>query len=295
MRRQLSPYLFVSIVLALSLGVVILMLVICRGDDSPDIIMAGITASDNNAIVTANKNVNIANTNAMTNENTNATTTANADKNLNILVDESPDYHFTDAIENPVNGYSYMIRKDKGETFCGVNGSGRCDLIEERNGKKYKIADLFFSNSPEVETRLQGAELIKFDDASTLIIQYSSFDHGGSQEAIYSYDIESGELSKRIKIMSAESSTCGEYDVDLYRIEKGDNALLFVNCGEVVSLENGVYVETDGNTSSLTTNFSQPYTVNLNVINNYLSDSEVVFDVNSSEVGFDFSEKQFIK
>jgi hypothetical protein len=248
------------------------------------------------AYISRNTN-NANNTNPTVNtnhaSNTNTLININTAINSSTPITESSDYHFTDRIVNPFDNTVYMIRKSKGEDFCGVNGSAVCDLVEERNGGKYIIADLFFTDSTSAGIRLQGAKLVKFQDAKTLIIQYSASDHGGGYESVYSYGIESKQLGKKVKFTHGESSTCGTYNVDLYTIEKADKVLIFANCEGSTNLKNGVYIQQGSQESPINTNLTQPYNVAFSVLDNYGASSIVKFKANSSDVSFDFSKNQF--
>lgn len=138
-------------------------------------------------------------------------------------------YHLTNEITNPYTRAKYAVRKWVNEEFCGVNGSGACDLVTiNDDGTITAVKNLFFAEGPKARHSQQGARLVKFTDRSKLMMTFGNYDHGGGYKAIGVYDLKSDQLEIILREGITETSE-GIHDIDMYSIEKNNKKIWFVN------------------------------------------------------------------
>ncbi len=262
-----------------------------------------------NAVVNQNSNV-VANSNIALNQNTNSAINGNANQNVNaentngsvsanqnsntsIVSFTKGSYDYTNQLKNSFTNVTYYIRKATGEQFCGVNGSGVCELVRaETNGSFTVVANLFFKETPKTSGALQGASLLTFSDANTLIIKYASGDHGGSSSSVYAYNLKTKNLQQKIVFIQAESSTSGTYGVDYYQIEKDGKKLVFVNNSTSTYTTVGIFTVSGTTVTPLSSSITTPFTVVFDVAKNY-QNNRISLLVNNTTLTFDFLTLKF--
>lgn len=199
-------------------------------------------------------------------------------------------FEYTNELKNPYTGETYFVKKWPNESWCGVNGSGICDLVIKR-GERYRfVVDLFFAETPKKPGALSGAELLSFVDADTLLIRFGSYDHGGGYSAIYTYNLKTEQLTEKLSFVTGDWSECD--DIEYYKIAKGERAVVFVNCAIADYPQKGIYYVVNDSVVPLTTSLEPPFEIEFDVQNNYDKD-KVTITINGTNHSFDFTSLNF--
>lgn len=240
-------------------------------------------------------NINVANANSA---NTNVVATKTY---TDYFAETGQPYDEINAVTNSWTNDTYLVRISKGETYCGVNG-GHCELVVEHSGVKTVVPDSIFSDTPKLEPFNQGAKLLRFTDANTLLISFSMQDHGGGYSHLDTYDTRTKELTNLIWFVQAESSECSECKFDYAMITRppvgsiGERKIIFVN-NITVDLapdyaQPGIFALGSSEHIPIATTLKRPYDISFNVTEDYRADGTIALRVNNRSLTYNFDTQE---
>jgi hypothetical protein len=240
--------------------------------------------------IALNKNNNLIDPNPQTtNKKNNNYSTNNTDTVL------------SNRITNPYSSKKDVYYKKTSETnICGKNGSTICDLVieqvDESTGAKYYkfISNLFNpEDTPQLEYEFTGAELVKFTNTNTLILNYKNYDHGQKIFTVYEFDIENKKLNFLFQFFAEEQ--INETTYTTYSFTNNNKTLIFKNSindnGQPI---NNIYLEEGNEHTVIPISLSEHLTIELDIEKNVVNPNYLYIDINSEPYIFDFEKKSFV-